>query len=60
MLPETILQVLMLRILLLHLEALLRRLFLVGEGINVHDTHVMNTVCPSLPEVAGQQISLLL
>ena len=34
--------------------------FPVGEGVSVHDTHVMNTVCPSLPGVADQKVSLLL
>ena len=34
--------------------------FLVGEGISVHDTYVVNTDHTYLPDVADQQISLLL
>ena len=30
-----------------------------GEGASVHNTHVVNTVRPSLPEVLGEKISLL-
>ena len=30
-----------------------------GLGVNVHDTHVMNTVGTVLPEVTDQKISLL-
>ena len=32
-------------------EALLRRFFQVRQGVSVHDTHVVNTVSPLLPEV---------
>ena len=32
-------------------EALLRRLSCMRQGVIVHDTHVVNIVCPLLPEV---------
>ena len=28
-------------------------------GVGVHNPHVMNTVCPLLPEVTDQQVALL-
>ena len=59
-LKEASLQVLTLFLLLHRHEALLRRLFLLGEDVGIHNAHVVNTVRPSLPEVADQQISLLL
>ena len=31
-----------------------------GDGVSVHGTHVINTVCPYLPEVVDHQVSLLL
>ena len=45
---------LLLFILIRYLEGILRRLVQVGEGVSVHVTHVVNTVCPSLSEVADQ------
>ena len=54
------LQVFTLILLIIHLEALLQILVLVGEGVRVHDTHVVNTIRPSLSEVTGQKISLIL
>ena len=27
---------------------------LVGDGISIHDTHVVNTVCPLRPEVSDE------
>ena len=59
-LPESRLQVHCLLLLLFCLETLLRRLVPVGEGFSVHDKHVVNTVCPYIPEVADQQVSLML
>ena len=45
---------------LFHLvEALLWLLQLVSEGVSVHDTHVMNTVGPLLPEVLDKKDALL-
>ena len=32
-------------------EALLRRLAYIRQGLSVNDTHVVNTFCPLLPEV---------
>ena len=54
------LQVLLIFLLLRRLEEILWRLVLVGEGVSVHDTDVINTVRPYISEVAYQQISLLL
>ena len=31
----------------------------IGLCISVHDTHVVNTVCPIVPEVLDQKVSLL-
>ena len=42
------------------LKTLLLRPVLVREVISVHDAHVVNTVCPSLLEVADEKISVLL
>ena len=33
---------------------------MVGEGVSVHDMHVVNNVCPSMPEAVDQQVYLLL
>ena len=33
---------------------------MVGEGISIHDTHVVNTVSPSQTEVADKELPLLL
>ena len=41
------------------LQALLRCFPLMGLGVSVHDTHVVNTVSPVLPEVTDQEVSLL-
>ena len=27
---------------------------LVGDGLSIHDTHVVNTVCPLRPEVSDE------
>ena len=40
-------------------EALLRLLNLVCEGVSVHDTHVLNTAGPLLPEVPDKKLFLL-
>ena len=41
-------------------EKYIWRLFMVGEGISIHDTHVVNTVSPSQTEVADKELPLLL
>ena len=58
--PEARLQVLLLLILLRRLETLLQILLTMGEGVSVHNTNIMNNVRLYLPEVADQQVSLLL
>ena len=40
-------------------EALLRLLQLLCEGVSVHDTHVVNTVCTLFPEVPDKKVALL-
>ena len=40
-------------------EALFRVIFLVGRGVIVHDTHIVNTFCPLLPEVWHKKVALL-
>ena len=57
---EASLQVLTLFLLLRHYEALLWRPVLVREGGSVHDMHVVNTVCPYLPEFVDQHISIII
>ena len=52
--------VLMIFLLIFSQEALLQRLVMVGEGLGGHGIHFVNTVCPSLSEVADQHISLLI
>ena len=37
-----------------------RQPVLVREGVSIHNTHVMNAVCPYLPEFADQEVSLML
>ena len=41
-------------------EAFFRVLFLVRRGVSVHNTHVVKTVYPLLPEVLDKKFSLLL
>ena len=57
---EARLQIVLLIILINRMKTFLRRLVLVGEGVSVHDTHVVNTVHPYLTEVADRKVSLLL
>ena len=40
-------------------EALFRVLFPVRQGVSVHDTHVVNTVCPLFPEVLDKKVAFL-
>ena len=40
-------------------EALFRVLFLVHWGVIFHNTHVVNTVCPLLPEVLDKKVAFL-
>ena len=42
------------------MKTLLRRLVPVVEGVSVHNTHDVNTVCPSLTETADKKIYILL
>ena len=51
MLLEARLHILLPILLLFRLKTLLWQLVPVREGVCVHDTHVVNTVYPSLPEV---------
>ena len=59
MLLDTSLQVHLLLTLLRLLQTFLGGLLPIGICISVHDTHVVNTVCPILPEVPEQKVSLL-
>ena len=56
---EAALQVHLTLTLLRLLQTFLRRLLPIGLSISVHDTHVVNTFCPILPEVLEQKDSLL-
>ena len=56
---EEILQVHLLLTLLRLLQTFLGGLLPIGLCISVHDTHVVNTVCPVGPEVPDQKVSLL-
>ena len=42
------------------IQAPLWILRLVRQGVGVHDTHVVDTVCPLLPEVMDKKFALLL
>ena len=53
------LQVHLLLALLRLLQTFFWRLLPIGLSISVHDTHVVNTFCPILPEFPEQKISLL-
>ena len=59
-LTEAILHLFTNFLLLHHYEALIWRLVIAREGGSVRDTHVVNTVLPSLLEVVDQHISRLL
>ena len=48
---EERLHILLFLLLICHLSTLIWRLVPVGEGVTIHNTHVMNNVRPSLPEV---------
>ena len=41
-------------------ETFLQRLVLLGEGVCIHDTHVLNIICPYLRESIYQDIPFLL
>ena len=41
------------------MEALIRLLNMVCEGVSIHNTHVVNTVGPLLPEVLDKKVALL-
>ena len=56
---EAALQLHLLLTLLRLLQTFLRRLLPIVLSISVHNTHVVNTVCPILPEVPEQKVSLL-
>ena len=59
MLLEAALQVHLLLTLLRLLQTFLGRLLPIGLSISVHNTYVMNTVFPIIPEVPEQNVSLL-
>ena len=56
---EASLQVHLILTLLRLLQTLLGGILLIGLCISFHDTHVVNTVSPILPEVLEQKVSLL-
>ena len=45
-------------LLLSGVQALLGGVGLLRGGVNIHDTHVVNNVCPLLSEVSDEEISL--
>ena len=51
-LTEAIIQIILLLLLIFRLKTLLLKLVPVGDGVSVHDTHFVNTVRPSLTEIA--------
>ena len=55
---DAVLQVHLLLYLLRLLQTFLRRLLSIGLSISVHDTHVVNTICPILTDVPEQKVSL--
>ena len=56
---ETILQIHLLFSFSRLVEALLWVLCPVRQGVSVHDTHVVNTVCTLFPEVLDKKVTLL-
>ena len=52
--------ILLLLLLLCRLKTILCQLVLVGEGISVHDRHVINTFHPSLSEISYEKVTLLI
>ena len=56
---EEILKLHLLLTLLRFLQKSLGGLLPIGLCISVHDTHVVNTVCPIMPEVPEKKVSLL-
>ena len=57
---EERLQVILLLLLLCPMDTFLCRLVLLGEGVSIDYMHVVNTIHTYLPEVAENQVSLLL
>ena len=57
---EEILKLHLLLTLLRFLQKSLGELLPIGLCISVHDTHVVNTVCPIMSEVLEQKVSHLL
>ena len=51
-LAEEIFQLVLLILHLYHPKKLLQQTVRLEEGVSVYEMHVVNTVCPSLPEVA--------
>ena len=47
-------------LLLRSFQAILGFFGLVGGGVSIHGTHVVNTVCPLNPEVSDEEITLQL
>ena len=60
MLLETELHILIILILLRRLKTHLWWIVPVIEVISVHDTHVVNTVSPSMPDITDDKVSLLI
>ena len=56
---EAALQVHILLTLIRLLQKFIGGILQIGLSISVHDLHVVNTVCPVLPEVPEQKVSLL-
>ena len=57
---EGIVEVLPLLFALGSLQALLRGLGLVGDGVSIHNTRIVNSVRPLSPKIPDQQVPLLL
>ena len=55
---EADIEVILLLLLLGVFQKLLRSFGLVGGGVSIHDTHVVNTVCPLRIEVSDEKIPL--
>ena len=53
---EADIEVILLLLLLGVFQKLLRSFGLVGGGVSIHDTHVVNTVCPLGPQIPDQKV----
>ena len=57
---EAVVEIILLLLLLSFFQTLIRGFGLVGGGVSIHDTYVVNSVRPLRPEVSDEEIPLQL